>query len=219
MPRPPKISRDQVLDRAFRVACAEGAHAVTMRRLADDLAVDPMALYRHVRSKEELLDAIVERALREIRVPSNRTPWQARLARAVEAIVEFARAHPTLVPIMVARGYGSETGWAIVECVIGACEDAGLPPQRAAEAASIALNLSIGLCISLTSDGGRWNDETSVAAVVGGLDPAAFGASRRHAAALAKVERDTSGRSQVRFLAKAIEAMVAASVPPRPAAR
>jgi AcrR family transcriptional regulator len=53
--RPASIDLEAVLDAALRVLDAEGVDAVTMRRLAAELDVSAMAVYRHVGSKEELL--------------------------------------------------------------------------------------------------------------------------------------------------------------------
>lgn len=59
---PPRVplSRDRVLREAVRLADAEGLDAVTMRRLATSLDVVPMALYKHVADKEDLLDGMVD---------------------------------------------------------------------------------------------------------------------------------------------------------------
>ncbi|MGC4174877.1 TetR/AcrR family transcriptional regulator C-terminal domain-containing protein [Demequina sp.] len=54
------LSPEQVIARAIALADAEGLEALTMRRLASDLGVTPMALYNHVPNREGLLDAMVE---------------------------------------------------------------------------------------------------------------------------------------------------------------
>lgn len=54
------LSRDQILTAALRIAESHGPDALTMRRVATDLGVDPMALYRHVDNKDALLGGVAE---------------------------------------------------------------------------------------------------------------------------------------------------------------
>ena len=60
---------------ALRVTDADGLDALTMRRLGTELGVDPMAAYRHVAGKADLLDAIVEAVLAEIKIPEPGGRW------------------------------------------------------------------------------------------------------------------------------------------------
>ncbi|MFF5805077.1 TetR/AcrR family transcriptional regulator C-terminal domain-containing protein [Streptomyces sp. NPDC012746] len=54
------LSRDRVLRAAVELADGIGIEALSMRKLAQELGVVPMALYKHVANKEELLDGMVE---------------------------------------------------------------------------------------------------------------------------------------------------------------
>ncbi|MEM9491478.1 MAG: TetR family transcriptional regulator, partial [Myxococcota bacterium] len=65
MPRPPKISREQVLRAALEVVDAEGLGALSMRRIGQQLDVEAMALYRHVPNKEAVLDGVHEAVLEQ----------------------------------------------------------------------------------------------------------------------------------------------------------
>lgn len=57
----PSLSLEQIIDRAIEIADAEGLDAVSMRRVATDLGVGTMSLYRYLPGKEELLDLMLER--------------------------------------------------------------------------------------------------------------------------------------------------------------
>ncbi len=61
-----RLNRDRVLAAAVALADAEGLDAVSMRRLATELGVVPMALYKHVADKDALLDGMVDVALGEV---------------------------------------------------------------------------------------------------------------------------------------------------------
>ena len=54
------LTRDRVLRTAVELADAGGIDALTIRRLAEQLGVEPMSLYYHVANKEAILDGIVE---------------------------------------------------------------------------------------------------------------------------------------------------------------
>jgi AcrR family transcriptional regulator len=57
------LSRERVLRAAVAIADATGIGSLTMRSLARELGVKPMALYYHVANKEEILDGIVDLSL------------------------------------------------------------------------------------------------------------------------------------------------------------
>ena len=61
------LSRDRVLQAAIAHADAGGLEALTMRKLAEVLGVAPMALYRHVANKDDLIDGMVDARLRRDR--------------------------------------------------------------------------------------------------------------------------------------------------------
>ena len=74
-PRRPRLSRERVLDAAVAIADERGLAALTIRSLADRLGSRPMALYHHVRSKEEILDGIVDVVFSEIDLPRIGGDW------------------------------------------------------------------------------------------------------------------------------------------------
>lgn len=70
------LSRDRVLRQAIAYADANGIDSLSMRRLAQELGVVPMALYKHVAGKEDLLDGMIEVVVGEIiRTPAT-GQWQ-----------------------------------------------------------------------------------------------------------------------------------------------
>src|SRR3954468_17677062 len=72
MPRE-RLNRDRVLQAAVALADRAGIDAVSMRALAQDLGVVPMALYKHVRDKDELLDGMVDVLIDEFESPDPAT--------------------------------------------------------------------------------------------------------------------------------------------------
>jgi AcrR family transcriptional regulator len=67
------LSKTRVIAEAVALADADGIGALTMRRLADRLQVEPMSLYHHVANKEEILDGMVDVVFGEIECRRART--------------------------------------------------------------------------------------------------------------------------------------------------
>jgi AcrR family transcriptional regulator len=83
-----------VLTAAVDLADEIGVEALSMRRLAQELDVVPMALYKHVAGKEELLDGMVEQVIGEIDPPTDAAGWRPAVrARVLSARRTLAR-HP-----------------------------------------------------------------------------------------------------------------------------
>lgn len=96
-PARPRLNRDHVLAAAVALADREGVEALSMRRLAADLGVVPMALYKHVRDKEDLLDGVVDALVGEIE-DTVATPapegWRPALRARVLAARRVLLRHP-----------------------------------------------------------------------------------------------------------------------------
>ena len=79
-----------------------------MRALAEELGVDAMTVYRHVRNREELLDGIVAAALGELEVvPSSEGDWQQHLREYAYGFRRLALAHREAFPLFVTRPLAS----------------------------------------------------------------------------------------------------------------
>jgi AcrR family transcriptional regulator len=80
MDNPAVLDQPTVVDAAYRLAQRSGAKALTMRRLADELGVSPMAAYRHVPSKQKLFILVADSAMSRVAVPPpSAGPWDVRL--------------------------------------------------------------------------------------------------------------------------------------------
>jgi AcrR family transcriptional regulator len=88
---------------ATRLVDSEGVDALSMRRLAAELGVGTMTLYGYFRDKEELLDAIVDAAADEIRLPAARGSWQTQIKGIAREIRDALERHPEGIRIRLAR--------------------------------------------------------------------------------------------------------------------
>lgn len=90
----PALSVDDVVRAAVEVADADGLAAVSMARVAEQLGNSTMALYRHVRSKDELLALMADTAVgRPPAVPAD-LGWREGLALWARALLDAVGRHP-----------------------------------------------------------------------------------------------------------------------------
>jgi AcrR family transcriptional regulator len=97
------LSRERVLRAAVALADQAGVDALTMRRLAQELGVVPMALYKHVASKDELLDGMVDVVVGEIDPPASGTDWKTAIRRRVLSARGALLRHPWASQILESR--------------------------------------------------------------------------------------------------------------------
>ncbi len=92
-----RLSRATVAEHALKLADTEGLEAVTIRRLAQELGVTPMALYWHFKNKDELLLGIADHVLAGVKATRDPgDPWLRQLRAMVETLVGVMREHPSL---------------------------------------------------------------------------------------------------------------------------
>ena len=132
--RQPRLSRDAILDRALAVADAEGIDAVSVRRLARDLGVTPMALYWHVDDKNALLHALGDRLLGGLDLTvDERMPWPEQLRAFVVSFTAVLRAHPSAAMLIGSLPtVASENALGATEVALDILRRAGFSPEEAA---------------------------------------------------------------------------------------
>ncbi|MFF5986727.1 TetR/AcrR family transcriptional regulator [Prauserella flavalba] len=157
------LTRRSVAGAAVALADAEGLAAVTIRRLAKDLGVTPMALYWHFRNKDELMDGIVELLYEEIDVPAVQpsAPWPRQLRTLLESIVAVLRAHPATAPLLATRNVTSESSLRTIETALDILGRAGFTPAEATQIVRHALSTVTNLVSGLPGATGRLADPRS----------------------------------------------------------
>jgi TetR/AcrR family tetracycline transcriptional repressor len=144
-----RLSRDTIVSGAIALADAEGLDAVTIRRLAQDHDVTPMALYWHFKDKCELLDGIAERLFANVRLPTpSPKPWPEQLRSILEAVLDALRPHGEVAGLVYDRVLSSEAGLTVAERTLGLLRHAGLSTERAAQVGGYLLNAVAMLVIT-----------------------------------------------------------------------
>lgn len=131
---PPSLSRDHVLESAVALADEGGIEALTIRELATAMGTKPMSIYRHVPSKEEIVDGMVDRVFAEIERPSTDGDWLAALRQRCVSAREALNRHPWAAPLMESRTSPGPETLGHHDAVVGCLRRGGLSWQAVADA-------------------------------------------------------------------------------------
>jgi AcrR family transcriptional regulator len=132
-----RLSRERVLDAAIANADAGGLEALSMRTLAEMLDVAPMALYRHVANKDDLIDAMVDVVFSEIGVPSGGGDWQTSMRQRAIAVRDALLRHRWAIGLLESRRRPGPANLRHHDAVIGRLRAAGFSVEMAAHAYSL----------------------------------------------------------------------------------
>ena len=113
------LSKERVLDAAVALADAQGVEALSMRKIAQELGVVPMALYKHVANKDELLDGMVDVVVGEIDPPAGGTDWKTAMRRRVLSARGALLRHPWASRVMESRTSPTPAVLAYMDSMIG----------------------------------------------------------------------------------------------------
>ena len=113
------LSRERVLRAAVALADEGGAEPLSMRRLARELGVVPMALYKHVANKDEMLDGMVDVVVGEIDPPAGDTDWKTAIRQRVLSARRALLRHPWASRVLESRTNPTPTVLAYMDSMIG----------------------------------------------------------------------------------------------------
>ena len=97
------LRKERVLRAAMSLADRGGIDALSMRKLAQELGVEPMSLYNHVRDKEDILDGIVDVVISEIEVPTSGHDWKTSVRETIMAARTVLLRHPWAPRVLESR--------------------------------------------------------------------------------------------------------------------
>jgi AcrR family transcriptional regulator len=153
-PRPPHrapLSRERVLRAAFDRIDQDGLEALSMRKLAQQLGVEAMSLYRHVRNKGDIVDGMVDLVFAEIGQPPGGVDWKTAMRqRAISAREVLAR-HPWAIALMESRRTPGPATLQHRDAVLGCLRDAGFSIALAAHAYSVLDSYIYGFALEQAS--------------------------------------------------------------------
>lgn len=147
------LTRNRILTTALQLIDAEGIGSLSMRRLATELGVDPMAIYHHLPSKATVLAGVVERVFDDLQLPEiHSSSWQEQVRAFARSYYNLTCAHPNLVFYLVTDPEcSSSAALAANEILYAALMAAGLPPRLIVLAADLVVDYLNGFALAASS--------------------------------------------------------------------
>ncbi|MGV9663195.1 TetR/AcrR family transcriptional regulator [Nocardia niigatensis] len=155
--RPPKtqtqLSRQAVREAALSVIDADGIDAVTMRSVSRVLGVDAKSLYHYVDGKDDLLDAVAESLLEQLRPPAATGSLEGDLRAWAHEFRRITLAHPQAATLVLTRQLSSTAGLAPIEATLAVLRRTGCGPEHAVHLMRTLLATLIGTLLREVSAG------------------------------------------------------------------
>jgi AcrR family transcriptional regulator len=124
-PRRVPLSRDRVLRAAVALADSAGIESLSMRKLAQELGVVPMAIYKHVANKDELLDGMVDVVVAEIDPPIGGSDWKHAVRQRILSARRALLRHPWASQALESRTNPTPLVLAYMDSMIAMFRDGG----------------------------------------------------------------------------------------------
>jgi TetR/AcrR family transcriptional regulator, tetracycline repressor protein len=125
--RPPRLTRNQVVTAARRIAAEQGVENLTMRRLADGLGVMPNALYTYFPGKGAILDAVLDDVVGDVQRPQRRRAWRHGLVSLMSSYRRLLLIQPGLIALTVSRPMYGPNALRLREDMLTLLKKGGLP--------------------------------------------------------------------------------------------
>jgi AcrR family transcriptional regulator len=130
-PRREPLTQDRIAKTSLELIDDIGLEEFSTRRLGAALGCEAMAIYNHFASKDALLDAVVDRLLKDITVPPKGPGWQERVRGFARSYRALAHAHPKAFPLLATRRFRTRAR-NLVEQIVSALLEESFSPENAA---------------------------------------------------------------------------------------
>jgi AcrR family transcriptional regulator len=143
------LTREAILAAALELVDEAGIEALSMRRLATRLGVDPMSIYHHLPNKAAIVSGLVGLVFSTMAPVPADGAWPERVRTWARAYLDLALAHPHLVlQIVTDSAAASDAAILISEPLYAAFDAAGLPPAEVSAAAGVLVDFVNGYALA-----------------------------------------------------------------------
>jgi TetR/AcrR family tetracycline transcriptional repressor len=174
-----RLRRERVVDVAIALLDADGLDALTMRKLATRLGVQPGALYWHFAGKQALLDAMADRFLEGFTADLLTGSWDEQFAALGWRLRHVLLSHRDGARVMAGTYVAEPNTILLGNVAIEILQGAGLPPERAGWATFAAFHFVLGHTIEEQAqleltERGAWEPKLTVDGIENKLAATAF---------------------------------------------
>ena len=144
------LSRTIIARAGLNVARQEGVENLTMKRLAEELSVTPMAIYRHFEDKSDLIDAVLDEFVQQNDICNHEIPiedWANWLHKTFSNMYEGLQSMPSVYPYLSSASRFGPGATKVVETTLSVLQSAGFSLQRATAAVNALNGFVIGCAI------------------------------------------------------------------------
>lgn len=203
------LTRERILTTALRLVDEHGIEALSMRRLAAELEVDPMAIYHHLPSKQTLLTGLTDLVFADLRLPpADGSAWQDQVRAFGQAYSELVSRHPNLALHLIANMEpGSQALLAANEQLYTALAATGLPPKMIIQAADLVVDYLNGWALGTRGGLEQVGERQELSALLRQHPPERYPTMSRVFASLAEDEHATHGANGLDLILAGIAAL------------
>jgi AcrR family transcriptional regulator len=189
-----QLTRERVVTAGVELADRDGIGSISMRRLAQELGVEAMSLYTHVRNKDDLLDGMVDAVIGEIPTSADGADWKTSLRQMALAARGIVLTHPWAPGPIQSRTTPGPATMRYVNTVLGVLREGGFTIAQTHHALHILGSRLLGFTQDLFDDSGDLEPETaaSLASELGAALPyvAEMALAVTHGGALGRCDDD-----------------------------
>lgn len=139
-----RLDRATILAAASELLDRDGLDGLTMRRLAAELGVAPMATYRHFADRAALVDALIDDTASRIEVPAPSGDWRLDLEAIARSLRNGLLARPALIPVVIARPALGPSAIRLAEAAYAVLVPTGFGPRTTDRAANLLFGYVLG---------------------------------------------------------------------------
>ena len=147
------LSRDLILRTALGIVDSEGLSGLTIRKLATELGVTPMAIYRHYKNKAAIEHELVDLVVGDFDVTNHN---EADLTKWVTTTYSLMRKalcdHPGIITLLDGATYTGSNAMATMERVLAELRKGGLSALQAAQLFHTLMAYTIGSVILVNAE-------------------------------------------------------------------
>ena len=189
---------------AIELADRDGIESISMRKLAQELGVEAMSLYTHVRNKNDLLDGMVDAVIGQIPISTESADWKTSLRQLALAARSVMLRHPWAPRTVEAQATPGPAALRHINTVLGILREGGFSIAQTHHALHILGSHLLGFTQALFDDTGDLDPQaaTALADALGASHPyvVEMALAVTHGGALGRCDDDAEFEVALDFL-------------------